>query len=252
MKYDMTDSAQRTTSSGMLASPSFLQGSADALFDAGLTDSSAWATFAQSWHDLLQDEYMADRGKYRFRRYSEFCLDPARHTLSMLAHRPYRQSKEENYLNGGIDRLYSPMREDIRVNKAFSQALLSCAKVMAPLHPSAEWFVQVFQNRIFAKPDEPGKPTPEGIHRDGVDYVLTMMIKRHNVEGGESLVYAQDGRTLKASVTLKEPGDFIFLDDRLMKHSVQPIVRLSPAEDGYRDVLIAMFTHKARDGEVLE
>jgi hypothetical protein len=242
----MTNSVQQSAPSQALISPSFLQGHADTLFDTGMTDSPAWAIFAQSWHDLRQDEYMGDSGKYRFRRYSEFFLDRAARTVSVLAHVPYRQSKEDNYLNGGIDRLYSPMREDIQANQVFRQVLFSCADVLAPLHPLSEWVVQVFQNRIVANPSQPGKPTPEGIHRDGVDYVLTLLIKRHNVDGGESSVYAQDGRTLKASVTLKEPGDFILLDDRQTKHDVQPIVQFDSAEEGYRDMLIAMFTQRTR------
>ncbi|WP_010103520.1 2OG-Fe dioxygenase family protein [Verminephrobacter aporrectodeae] len=54
---------------------------------------------------------------------------------------------------------------------------------------------------------------------------------------------------LTAAVTLKQPGDFIFLDDKLMKHSVLPVVRARPEEVGYRDVLIAMFTRRDQPGE---
>jgi hypothetical protein len=52
----------------------------------------AWAIFAQSWHDLRQEEYMGDSGKYRFRRYSEFFLDRAARTVSVLAHVPYTET----------------------------------------------------------------------------------------------------------------------------------------------------------------
>ena len=246
----MTGSSHWAAANQTLMSQSFLQGHVDSLFDGPMTESATWAAFAQSWNDLRQDEYMADGGAYRFRRYSEFLLDHANRTLSVLPHVPYRQSKEDNYLNGGIDRLYSPMRDDIQVNDAFRQVLFNCANAMAPSHPSAQWLVQVFQNRILATAGHLGKPTPEGVHRDGVDFVLTLMIKRHNVEGGESSTYAHDARTLKASVTLKEPGDLIFLDDNLTKHSVQPIARLASGEEGYRDVLIAMFTQRARPGPI--
>jgi hypothetical protein len=233
-----------TSVSQTLKSQSFFQGQAMMLLDVNLIDSPSWASFTQSWQDLRLDEYMVDGGKYRFRRYSEFRLEPVRRSLFVLPHLPYRQSKEDNYLNGGIDRLYSPMHEDIQTNEAFKQILFNCADAVAPLRPSAEWLVQVFQNRVFANIGQSGKPTPEGVHRDGVDFVLTLMIKRHNIEGGESSTYAQDGRTLKATLTLKEPGDFIFLDDKLMKHGVQPIARINPDQEGYRDVLIAMFTQR--------
>ncbi len=241
----MMNSVQVLATSETLLTQSFLQGNTRAFFKSDPTSLPVWAAFAQSWCDLRQDKYMGDGGTYRFRRYSEFHLEQATHTLRTLPHRPYRQSKEDNYLNGGTDRLYSPMLEVIQENPAFKQVLCSFADVMAPLLPSTEWLVQVFQNRILANKGQAGKPTPEGIHRDGVDFVLTLLIHRDNINGGESYTYAQDGQTLQASVTLKEAGDFIFLNDKLMKHSVQPISRLDPASEGYRDVLIAMFTQQS-------
>ena len=242
----MTDFAQLSVSTQTLQTELFLQGNTRALFNLDPTRTPTWAAFAQSWHDLRQDEYMADGGTYRFRRYSEFHLSQATDTLRILPHKPYRQSKEDNYLNGETDRLYSPMLEDIQENTAFKQVLCSFAGVMAPLCPSAEWLVQVFQNRIPAASDgQPGQPTPEGIHRDGVDFVLTLLIQRDNVDGGKSFTYAQDGKTLQACVTLKKAGDFIFLNDKLMKHSVQPVNRLDPAKEGYRDALIVMFTQQS-------
>jgi hypothetical protein len=237
-----------TTSSENLHALSFLQGNTRALFDSNPVDSPDWSAFAQSWNDLPQDEYMGDGGKYRYRRFSEFLIGQESRSLSVLSHGPYRQSKEDNYLNGEIDRLYSPMQEEIQQNQAFRQVLLSFADVMKPLCPSANWFVQVFQNRIVANGESPGMPTPEGVHRDGVDFVLTLLINRHNVDGGASSTFAQDGRTLVASTTLTEAGDFIFLNDKLMKHSVQPISRLAPVEDGYRDALIVMYTQRIAVG----
>lgn len=241
----MTNFSQLPEASQTLQTKSFLQGNTSALFKSDPISDPAWTVFAQSWHDLRQDEYMGDGGTYRFRRYSEFHLAQATETLRILPHRPYRQSKEDNYLNGETDRLYSPMLEGIQENAAFKQVLCSFAGVMAPLCPSAEWLVQVFQNRILASDGQPGQPTPEGIHRDGVDFVLTLLIQRDNVDGGESSTYAQDGQTLQDSVTLNRAGDFIFLNDKLMKHSVQPINRLDPAKEGYRDALIAMFTQQS-------
>lgn len=243
MNYTI-DSTQLTPASEVLLTESFLQGNTDAVFNSDLTHSPAWAALAKSWDDLRQDEFMGDGGTYRFRRYSEFHLIQATHTLLPLVHRSYRQSKEDNYLNGEIDRLYLPMLECIQTNPAFRQVLFSFADVMAPLFSPAEWLVQVFQNRIVASDGQPGKPTPEGIHRDGVDFVLTLMINRDNVNGGESATYDQDGLTLRACVTLKEAGDFIFLNDKLMKHSVEPISRLDPAKKCSRDMLIAMFTQR--------
>ena len=243
MKY-MANPDPLSAASETLLIQSYLLGHTRSLLKSDPTISLAWPAFAQSWDHLPQDEYMGDGGTYRFRRYSEFHLVQATHTLSALPHRPYRQSKDDNYLNGEISRLYLPMLQDIQANPAFQHVLCGFADVMVPVLSSTGWLVQVFQNRILAKDGQPGKTTPEGVHRDGVDFVLALMISRANVDGGESAAYAQDGQTLQATVTLKNAGDFIFLDDRMMKHSVQPISRLDPAKEGYRDMLIAMFTQQ--------
>jgi hypothetical protein len=213
----------------------------DAL-DKDLVASPDWKLFSESWGDLKQDDYMADGGVYRFRRYSEFQIDLADLAISVLPHVPYKQTLENNYLNGGIDRLYSPMREDIQTNRAFRHAIFRCAEVMLPLQTSTKWTVRVFQNRIFAKSGMLGKPTPEGVHRDGADYIMTLLVKRHNVTGGKSSVYEDDGITMKASATLAEPGDYIFLNDQKVRHGVEPIACSDPSIEGYRDMLIVMFS----------
>jgi hypothetical protein len=233
---------QRTEAAMSLQTTSFIHGHIRELFTADPTSSPDWSAFARSWHDLKRDEYMGDGGTYRLRRYSEFHLAQTTGSLQLLAHRPYRQSKQDNYLNGDMDQLYLPMQEDAQKNALFRQILFAFADVMAVLHPSVDWLVQVFQNRILASHGQLGHPTPEGVHRDGVDYVLTLLIERENVAGGESRVFAQDGQTLQAAKTLTGPGDYIFLNDRVLKHSVQPIQRLVQAQEGHRDVLIAMFT----------
>lgn len=211
-------------------------------YDTNSMRSSSWTSFSDSWGDLKKDEYMADGGSYRFRRYSEFQLDQEARTLSVLPHVPYRQTIDYNPLNGGVDRWYQPIREDVYNGAAFKDILLSCADVISPIRSSTKWTVRVFQNRISTNSKEIGKPTPEGVHRDGADYIMTLLIKRHNVSGGESSLYEEDGKTVKASVTLTDPGDFIFLDDRRAWHGVEPIACLDPAEEGYRDMLIVMFS----------
>ena len=46
------------------------------------------------------------------------------------------------------------------------------------------WHVEMHQFRIEATPSGTGMPTPEGAHRDGVDWVCVMLVKRTNVSSG--------------------------------------------------------------------
>ena len=84
------------------------------------------------------------------------------------------------------------------------------------------------------------RPTPEGMHRDGVDHVLVLLIGRRNVRSGETSVHDLTGRTL-GSFTLTEPLDAALVEDRRVMHGVTPVEPMDPASVGYRDVLVVTF-----------
>jgi hypothetical protein len=234
---------------GELASTGYAHGSIAAELGVNAAGRSAWDSFAQSWEDLPMDQYMADHGRYRLRRYAEFRCNPAAGTAELLPHRAYAQTKATNYLNGGVERLFAP----IDATTAHSDVLRTllcwvCGELQSLTgHPS--WFAQVFQNRIVCGPGFVGKPTPEGVHHDGVDYVLTVMVKRHQVAGGVSVLYHDNDRRKLLELELDEPGAFLLNDDPTILHAVTPISAASPGVEGYRDVLVAIFTGM-KDGEI--
>lgn len=201
-----------------------------------------WDEFASSWDDLRQDPYMGDGGTYRFRRYSEFMI--AGNRISVLPHRAYHQTKDVNHLNGGIERLYDPISASVSEGQVMTELLRRCHDFMPALDDGRHWLVQTFQNRIYAGVDTEGLPAPEGVHRDGVDYVFTLLVKRSNVTGGESGIFPNEGNDAITSMTLAHPGDFIFLDDEAVRHGVTGLRREAPGDEGYRDTLIAMFTRQ--------
>ena len=109
----------------------------------------------------------------------------------------------------------------------------------AELRPPA-WHVEIHQFRIEARPGEEGRPTPEGMHRDGVDWVLVLMVRRENVASGETTIYDLVKRPL-GSFTLTAPLDSALVDDSRVYHGVTPVVPLDPAQPAYRDVLVVTF-----------
>jgi hypothetical protein len=54
--------------------------------------------------------------------------------------------------------------------------------------------VELHQFRIEAGDGEAGLPTPEGAHRDGVDWVIVMLVDRHNVASGVTDIFANGRR----------------------------------------------------------
>jgi hypothetical protein len=100
--------------------------------------------------------------------------------------------------------------------------------------------VEVHQFRIDARTGEIGRPTPEGMHRDGVDYVLVLLVSRRNIASGITSVHDLTGRAL-GHFTLTEPLDSALVDDARVMHGVTPVEPLDPAEPGHRDVLVVTF-----------
>jgi hypothetical protein len=107
-----------------------------------------------------------------------------------------------------------------------------------------DWYVEVHQFRIAARAGEEGRPTPEGIHRDGVDYVLVLLIDRQNIASGVTTVHRLDGHQL-GSFTLTDPLDAALLDDSKVAHGVTPIVPVDATRPAYRDVLVVTWRQKA-------
>ena len=100
----------------------------------------------------------------------------------------------------------------------------------AAMRPEA-WHVELHQFRIEARSGEAGRPTPEGMHRDGVDWVLVLMVRRENIESGETTIYDLARRPL-GSFTLTDPLDSALVDDSRVFHGVTAVEPLDPALPG--------------------
>jgi hypothetical protein len=106
--------------------------------------------------------------------------------------------------------------------------------------------IEVHQFRIEPHVDEEAFPTPEGMHRDGVDWVCVILIKRLNVSGGTTSVADMTGKEIQALLLANEL-DMVFLDDRRLAHAVAPIRRIDPRRPGFRDALVITFVAQRRE-----
>jgi hypothetical protein len=203
-----------------------------------------WREFAASWNDLGVDAYMADGGRYRRRRFGVFRA--AADGIVRKPHQPHYQSRDYNPLNGGIERWFEPITE-AAAHPAMRAILGTCHALfdrltLEALRPAA-WHVEVHQFRIEARPAEAGQPTPEGMHRDGVDWVLVLMVCRENIASGETTIYDLQRRPL-GSFTLATPLDAAWVDDSRVYHGVTAVTPLDPLRPAYRDVLVVTFRHE--------
>ncbi len=210
-----------------------------ALGEAALSD---WGGFAGSWDDLGPDLYMADGGRYRRRRHAAFAADVTGFTRK--PDQPHYQSRDYNPLNGGVARWFAPMDEEVASHGALRAILHVSREVFRSVAPAERRpdpsHVELHQFRIEARADEVGQPTPEGMHRDGVDWVLVLLVARENVASGETRILSNDRRPL-GSFTLARPLDSAFVDDERVFHGVTGIAPVDAARPAWRDVLVVTF-----------
>lgn len=202
----------------------------------------SWPGFASSWDDLGLDLYMADGARYRRRRFAAFTASGE--AVTRKPHQPHYQSRDHNPLNGGIERWFTPMSNGVIAN-GFTRGIFGlCTAIFDAVSLGNEkcdpWHVEMHQFRIEVTEGQRGLPTPEGAHRDGVDWVCVLLVNRHNVSSGVTQIFDPDGRSL-GEFTLTDPLDAVFLDDRRVFHGVTPIVPVDPAFKASRDVLVLTY-----------
>lgn len=203
-----------------------------------------WSSFTESWGRLEPDTYMADQGRYRRRRHAVYA---ARGTAMPVRqpHQPHWQGLDYNPLNGGVERWFAPVEAHIGEGAALQRVLALAQALFHALSPHVrEWKIEVHQFRIEATADMAGLPTPEGVHRDGVDWVLVLLIHRHNIAAGTTTIHGL-GRECLGAFTLTVPGDVALVDDHRCFHGVTPVHPLDPADTAWRDVLVLTFKASA-------
>lgn len=206
---------------------------------------SDWDRFAGSWESLELDTYMADGGRYRRRRHGTFTAPPAG-PIRPNPREPHFQTIDYNPLNGGVARWFEPIDPAIAVGPSMSAILEFCRSLFTARVPDvAAWHVEVHQFRIEARPGEQGRPTPEGLHRDGVDYVLVLLVNRRNIASGVTTIHAFDGPPL-GQFTLTNPFDAALVDDTRVAHGVTPVEAIDAAAPAFRDVLVVTFAATRR------
>ncbi|MGW7054267.1 2OG-Fe dioxygenase family protein [Streptomyces sp. NPDC054887] len=205
------------------------------------TDRRAWDRFAAHWEDLSPDRYAAESGTCRLRRYGHFSLAAATGELTLLPHIPFVQPRDTNPLFVQVDRHFDPLTDAFAADPVLRALIRLLGELADGLARAAEWSVNVHPFRVVAAADDRGEPTPEGLHRDGVTLVSSLLIARRNADGGESAVFDPDGRQVVAT-TLDEPGTLLVGDDRRTLHQVSPIRPVDPGRIAHRDVLVTTLT----------
>lgn len=200
-----------------------------------------WDALAAHWGDLVPDgpdDYAAESGTARFRRYGQFLFDGP-DSATPLPRDEFLQPPNRTPLYTGRPRRFTPLTDAFAGEPLLGRLLRILAWLADGLDDSPRWIAGVHPQRVLATAGR-GLPTPMGLHRDGVTLVTSLLINRSNAVGGETAVVDTDARPV-LTTTLVEPGTLVLSDDRRTLHGVSPIRPEHPGLPAVRDVLVVTF-----------
>ena len=183
----------------------------------------------QFFPELPVDPYIKDN--YRFRRLSRFTVSGNK--LIKLPHGYFYQSQQYNPLLGDVKREFAELDDALIELDDFKKLVLAFSD-SCKLHPEAE--IGVHQIRISCSPQNYGNPAPEGIHRDGTDFIGIFSVDRENIQGGETHLYT-DKKEKPVFSKILNPGELLLVNDHEFLHFTTPIKPTS-AQEGTRDVFV--------------
>ena len=200
-----------------------------------------WAGLTASWDRLPPDAHLRDGGHYRRRRHACFIQELPSGAITQTAHRAHWQPTDYNALHGGFERWFDPVEPAVAKAPAWLALVGSLGQLFAEVKPVPRWHVEAHQFRIDTAGGV-GRPTPEGAHRDGVDFVVVLMVGRRGVKGGETRVFDANG-PCGVRFLMQEPLTALLLDDERVIHETTPIFPADGPEiqEGVRDTLVLTY-----------
>jgi hypothetical protein len=188
------------------------------------------SVFEPFFANLPLDPYIL--GKFRRRRFSRF--QGPLESLTRLEHKDFEQSSAINKIAGGIRRNF-PELEDALLSLAEFKMLVARFVDFSKIDPETTE-IGIHQIRIVASAGEVGEPAPEGIHKDGFNFVGIFCIGRQNLIGAETHLYEDPNQPPIFAKEL-QPGEFVLVNDQRLYHfttDMQP----AGAIEGTRDVFV--------------
>ena len=199
-----------------------------------------WDPLTDSWNRLPPDAHLRDGGHYRRRRHACFIQELPNGTLTQTPHRAHWQPTEYNALHGGFERWFDPVEPAVAQAQAWVDLLNHLGNLFAQVQAVPRWYIEAHQFRIDTTGGV-GRPTPEGAHRDGVNFVVVLLVARQGVKGGETRVFDAHGPN-GVRFLMQEPLTALLLDDARVIHETTPLL---PAPDqpgkGFRDTLVLTY-----------
>jgi hypothetical protein len=201
----------------------------------------SFGLFAREFDMVEPDAYMPETPPMRYRRHLRFIYEPTIRELHRPPHTPYVQSSQYNAMFGDVRREFPPASESVATG-AFLLGLLKVNLEQIGWN-SERAEIHTHFVRTVGRPQQPGEPAPEGLHRDGFPFISIHLIGRRNVRGGTTELITESGDVVFRGELSGQLDSLYVRDDRVL-HTTSAT---HPAGKGnaVRDVLLCSYAIQA-------
>ncbi|MGF1910866.1 2OG-Fe dioxygenase family protein [Vibrio kasasachensis] len=179
---------------------------------------------------LLPHTSHAD-GEYRLRRYS--VVRYINDKVVATDKNEFVQSEEINHFQGDIIRQFESLLDATLTSDGMREM---CRLFVESNDLPNGQEIEIHQIRISAIFDET-QVAPEGVHQDGFDHIALIGIGRHNIVGGEIMLYS-DSHEAPFFCKVLENGEVALLADKHLWHNACPIRTVDNAQGGHMDLFV--------------
>ncbi|NIY81463.1 2OG-Fe dioxygenase family protein [Vibrio hepatarius] len=190
---------------------------------------NAISQLAPSFSKLPSTEH-AD-GKYRLRRYSVIQFKGGQ--VIDLQKNEFMQTDDINRFQGNVVRQFEPVEKSTLECEGMREI---CQVFVEANKLSDGQEIEIHQIRISAIYDET-QVAPEGVHQDGFEHIALIGMGRHNVEGGDIMLYNSFNEAPFFRKVLQN-GEIAMLADNKLWHNATPIKSVIDGQEGYMDVFV--------------
>ncbi|EEX92605.1 2OG-Fe dioxygenase family protein [Vibrio orientalis] len=190
---------------------------------------SAISQLAPSFMHLPHTEH-AD-GKFRLRRYSVVALKDGQ--VVDLNKNEFMQTDDINRFQGNVIRQFEGIEASILESDGMREM---CSLFAASNQLKNGQEIEIHQIRISAIYDET-QVAPEGVHQDGFEHIALVGMGRHNIEGGDIMLYNSFNEAPFFRKVLLS-GEVAMLADNKLWHNAQPIRSVIEGTEGHMDVFV--------------
>jgi hypothetical protein len=185
------------------------------------------STLQNLFHDIPKDPYIQEG--YRYKSLSRCRLNGSQ--IEKQPHTPLFQNKMVNPVHGGRVRVYPEI-----TNLHYAKEVILLFANTFRIDYSYEILVQA--QRTKCTQEKIGITTPEGFHRDDIDFLAILCVNQYNILGSETQLLDSQGNIIFKQIL--SPGEILLINDSQVLHYTSPITLKNPDfnDYGFRDVLI--------------